>query len=88
MNVRNTCKHSNTSCLSIIVSDRCFVCYLVIVCFCCTGIYKYSPFTDKGRHKKYPQIFANVMNPNYHVARPTDVDLELLDPSESNGRMR
>lgn len=51
------------------------------------GLYKYSPFTDKGRHKKYPQIFANVMNPDYHVARPKDVDLKLLSPSENNGRM-
>ena len=51
--------------------------------------YKYSPFTDKGRHKKYPQIFRNVMDKNYYVARP-DLDADEFDelpPSELNGRM-
>jgi len=59
-------------------------------------LYKYSPFTDKGRHKKYPQIFHNIMNPMYHVARPKHVDIGIgnadhpsppLPSSELNGRM-
>lgn len=61
-------------------------------------LYKYSPFTDKGRHKKYPQIFHNIMNPMYHVARPDprpvqhDDDIDIHSPpplpsSELNGRM-
>ena len=36
--------------------------------------------------EKQPQIFHNVMNPNYHVARP-DGNLRDVPPSELNGRM-
>ena len=44
-------------------------------------VYKLSPFSDGGKHKKFPQIFANIMNDEYRIADGP------RGPHEQPGRM-